>query len=200
MNNIKNGIGTIAVLLVFVGYIPYFQDIFKGKTIPHVYSWFLWGFVTTIAFALQISDNAGSGAFVTLAAAGMCGIVILLSFLKKNKRDITLSDTIFLCLGFVSLGLWLFAKQPVISAVLTTTTDLLGFAPTVRKSWNKPFSETLSLYILNTLRFGLAVIALNHYSVITTLYPVCWLLGNGVFAIILMIRRKQTGVFSPISL
>lgn len=200
MNNMKNVCGTIAVLLVFVGYIPYFRDILKGKTVPHIYSWFLWGFVTAIVFALQIGDNAGVGAYVTLAVTFMCGGVILLSLLKKNKRDITFSDTIFLFLGFISLCMWLFAKQPLISAILATITDLLGFVPTIRKSWHQPFSETLSLYGLNTLRFGLAIIALEHYSVITALYPISWLFANGLFALMLLLQRKRTGIFSPISL
>lgn len=193
MSEIKNLIGVFAVILVFVGYIPYLRDVVKGKTLPHIYSWFLWGFVTLIAFALQISDKAGVGAFVTLAAAIMCVVVIFLSFLThKGKRDITKLDTIFLILAFVSLGFWLVAKQPVISAILATGTDLLGFAPTIRKSWNKPFSETLSLYTLNTFRFGLAALALQHYSVITALYPISWFIANGLFALMLIGRRKKT--------
>lgn len=188
---IKNIIGIVAVILVFIGYIPYIRDILKGKTIPHIYSWFLWGFVTSIAFALQISDNAGIGSFVTLAAVLMCVVVIILSFiLHRSKFDITKLDSLFLVLAFISLGTWLIAKQPVFSAVLATTTDLLGFAPTIRKSWNKPHSETLSLYALNTFRFGLAVFALQHYSLITALYPISWCIASGLFALMLIQRRK----------
>jgi uncharacterized protein with PQ loop repeat len=95
MHEIKNIIGILAVILTFIGYIPYLRDILKGKTIPHVYSWFLWGFVTAIAFALQMSDKAGMGAFVTLAAAIMCTTVFFLGVLRKGKKDITTSDTIF---------------------------------------------------------------------------------------------------------
>ena len=77
MSEIKNLLGLVATFLVLVGYIPYLRDIIKGKTKPHIYSWFLWSFVTLIAFALQISGGAGSGAFVTLAAAIMCIAVIV---------------------------------------------------------------------------------------------------------------------------
>ena len=186
-----NALRGLAVILVFIGYIPYLRDVVKGKTIPHVYSWFLWAFVTAIAFALQISDAAGVGAFVTLAAATMCGVVFIFGLLKKGKRDITTIDTVFLILAFIALGMWLFAKQPVLSAILTTVIDILGFAPTIRKSWNKPYSETLSFYFLNTLRFALAVFSLERYTIITALYPSIWMLGNGLFALMLVMRRKQ---------
>lgn len=44
----------IAVVLTFVGYAPYIRDTIKGKTKPHVYTWFVWGLVTAIAYALQL--------------------------------------------------------------------------------------------------------------------------------------------------
>lgn len=193
MTDIKNLLGIVAAALVFVGYIPYIRDVFKGKTQPHIYSWFLWAFVTSIAFALQFSGGAGSGAFVTLAAAVMCVVIIFLGFFKKNKVQIVKLDTVFLVLAFIALGLWLLAKQPVLSALLATAVDLLGFAPTIRKSWNNPHSETVSFYFLNTFRFGLAVVALQKYSVVTAAYPISWLIANGLFAMMLVIRRKQIG-------
>ena len=192
MSEIKNIIGIIAVTLVFVGYVPYIRDILKGTTIPHIYSWFLWGFVTTIVFALQLSGGAGIGSLVTLSAASMCLVVVVLSLkLHRSKFDITYMDTAFLILGFVSLMVWLFAKRPVLSAILATTTDLLAFVPTIRKSWKKPYSETLSQNVINTVRFSLAFIALPTYSIVTALYPFSWAIGNGLFAIMLILRRKK---------
>ena len=195
MYDFKNVLGIVATILVFLGYIPYIRDIVKGKTKPHVYSWFLWGFVTLIAFALQLSDKAGSGAFVTLAAAIMCFVVIIFGFIYKSKVKIVKSDTIFLIFAIISLGLWLIAKLPVLSVILTVTIDLLGFAPTIRKSWNNPFSETLTFYYLNSIRFGLAIIALQKYSLLTALYPITWLIANTLFASMLIIRRKKLGNF-----
>ncbi|OGK66350.1 hypothetical protein A2313_01500 [Candidatus Roizmanbacteria bacterium RIFOXYB2_FULL_41_10] len=191
MYEIKNILGIFATVLVFIGYIPYLRDIIKRKAKPHIYSWFLWSFVTLIAFALQFSDGAGSGSFVTLAAALMCIVVIVLGIIYKSQVKIVWIDTVFMILAFVALGLWLITKQPLMSAILTTIIDLLGFAPTVRKSWNKPYSETLTFYYLNTFRFGLAVIALQKYSIITALYPITWLTANSLFALMLVIRRKQ---------
>ncbi len=193
METAKSVIGVVAVILVFVGYVPYIRDVLAGRTVPHVYSWFLWGFVTAIAFALQFSGNAGIGAFVTLAAASMCSVVFVLGMMGKGKKDITLVDSIFMILALVALVVWVFAKQPVLSAVLTTMIDLLGFAPTVRKSWNKPHTETISFYYLNSLRFALAIVSLQHYSVVTALYPASWLVANGGFALLLWWRRRVVG-------
>lgn len=187
----KEIVGIIAVLLTFVGYIPYILDTLKGKTTPHVYTWFLWGFITAIAFGLQTTVDAGPGAFVTLAAAIVCSFIAVLGFVKRGKKDITSSDTVFFTLGLIAVGLWLLADQPVTSVILLSVIDMLAFIPTIRKSWNKPFSETLFSYQLNTLRFALALFALDSYGIIAALYPLTWILANGLFSIFLMVRRRQ---------
>lgn len=188
----KELLGTIAVILTFVGYVPYVRDILKGKTHPHIYSWFLWGLITIIIFALQMSDHAGPGAFVTLTAGVLCFFVLVLG-IKFGKKDITKLDTYLLVLTLIAVCVWLFAKQPLFSVILATLADLLAFIPTVRKSWNKPFSETLAHYQINSFRFILAILALSHYTVITALYPVTWMVANALFALVLVLRRRAIG-------
>lgn len=187
---IKYLIGIIAVILTFVGYVPYLRDTIKGKTKPHVYSWFLWGFVTLIAFALQVSAKAGAGSLVTLAAA-LASLVVFALGMRQGKKDITKSDTIFFALALIAIGIWLLAKQPIVSVILISSIDMLSFVPTIRKSWNKPHSETLFTYLLNTFRHGLSIFALQNYSIVTWLYPSTWVIANGLFSLMLIIRRKQ---------
>jgi len=39
--DIKVTLSIIGIALTFAGYVPYIRDIFKGKTKPHVFSWFV---------------------------------------------------------------------------------------------------------------------------------------------------------------
>ena len=181
----------LAIALTFIGYIPYIKDIIAGKTRPHIYSWISWGLTGGIIFVLQFSNNAGAGAFVTLAAELACVLVILLTIKHKVPSKITNTDKVFILLTFIALGFWLIAKQPIISAILLTLTDLLAFAPTIRKSWIAPNSETLSFYFLNILRFGLAALALSNYTAVTVLYPITWFIVNTLFVCMLVFRRNQ---------
>src|ERR1044072_3077237 len=186
MEPLKDILGIIAVILTFAGYAPYIRDVLRGKTQPHVYSCFLWGFVSFIAAALQISGGAGIAGFVTLTAAAMCSTVFVCGYFSKGEKDITTIDTLFFISGFLALGLWLIADQPVVSTILVTVIDLLGFAPTIRKSWNKPYSETVSFYLLNPLRFTLAIAALHTFTIVTAAYPVTWCVANGIFGVLLL--------------
>jgi hypothetical protein len=79
----------------------------------------------------------------------------------------------------------------VISLILVILGDGLAFIPTVRKSWFKPYSETLSLYATNSLRFFLALAAVENYTFLSIAWILFWAIGNGLFAIMLMVRRGQ---------
>ncbi len=186
----KEILSIIAVVLTFVAYVPYYRDILKGKTHPHIYSWSLWGLLTILLVALQIQGGAGVATWVTAAAGLLCVGVVVLS-LKDGKKDITKSDTIVAVLSLMAIGFWLIVDQPIISIVLVVIADLLAFYPTVRKSWRKPHTETLSLYVTNTLRFTLALLAVETYTVLSSLWLVAWVVANGLFSIILVVRRRQ---------
>lgn len=187
---VKNIIGIVAIALTFIGYAPYFRDLLKGKTKPHIFSWFIWAIVTSIIFALQVSAGAGLGSVVTLAVAVISLLIFILGF-KNGNKIIKKIDVVFLVLALLAIPLWLVIKQPVLSIILLSTIDMLGFAPTVRKSWNAPYSETLSLYTITTFRHGLSIVALANYNIVTLLFPSTWVIANALFSIMLIIRRKK---------
>ena len=185
----KEFISIIAVVLTFLAYIPYYRDILTGKTRPHVYSWSLWGLLTILIVALQIKGGAGAATWVTAAAGLLCIGVVILSF-RRGKKDITTWDTITAILSLIAIGFWLIAKQPIVSIVLVVIADMLAFFPTVRKSWHQPYAETLSLYVTNTLRFILALLAVKNYTILSSLWIAAWVTANGLFSVMLVIRRK----------
>ena len=176
MPEIKTIISLFAVLLSIVGYIPYLRDTVKGKTKPHVYSWFIWTLLTGIVYGLQVGSGAGVGSWVTLAVT-IIGFVVFLFGMYNGEKDITATDSVFFILSLVALFLWLIAKQPILSVILVSLIDMLGFAPTIRKSWNKPYSETLFTYELGAFRHGLSFFALQNYNIVTWLYPITWALA-----------------------
>jgi hypothetical protein len=186
----KDVIGIIAVVITFVGYIPYIRDTIKGRTKPHIYSWFIWAFVTFIIFALQVFGHGGAGTFTTLATAVLCLIIFILG-LRNGEKNITKFDTVTFIVALIATGIWIFTKQPMISNFLIVTINTLANLPTIRKSWAKPYSETLITWELGAVRNFLGIIALANYSLLTWLYPVTNLLINIFVSLILIIRRRK---------
>jgi len=187
--DLKKVIAILAIILTFVGYAPYFRDLLRGVTKPHIFSWLVWSIVTSIIFALQISAGAGVASFVTLAVA-VISLAIFLIGLRNGHKMIKAIDVLFLVLALLTIPLWLISDRPVLSMILLSTIDMLGFAPTIRKSWNAPHSETLSLYVITTFRHSLSLFALEAYNIVTMLFPATWVVANAAFALILIQRRK----------
>lgn len=189
MPNTKLVLSVVAIILTFVGYIPYYRDIIKGTTRPHIYSWLVWSILSMIIFGLQITNGAGAGSFVVLTAGLLCIGVFALG-LKNGTRDITRQDTIFFVVALIALVLWLFAKQPVLSSILITITDMFSFLPTLIKGYRKPYTETLSFYALTSLRYILTILSLGQYNLVTALDPILVWVANVVMSVTLIIRRK----------
>lgn len=188
--NMKVIIAVVSVLMTLMGYSFYFRDIFAGKTKPHAFSWLVWASLTAIAFAGQIYAGAGPGAWIT-------GLTALISFvifglaITKGEKNITLSDKVNLIGAAVALAVWPFMNDPLLSIIIITVVDFLGFIPTIRKSYNKPYEETLVHYVFAGLKFVLAIFALENYSLTTWLYPASLVAANLLFVPMLIIRRRQ---------
>jgi len=183
-------ISIVVVILSLVGYLPYIRDSLTGKTTPHTFSWFVWALGATITACLQIIKGAGVGAWVTIAVTIISWVIFIIGLFKKNK-DIAWMDFVSLAAALGALYLWLVVQQPAASMILIVAVEVFGFIPTVRKSWNKPYTETLFSYEIHTIRHALSFFALESYNLVTWLFPVAWAVTNGAFALILTIRRRK---------
>lgn len=188
----KELLAVIATILSIISYIPYIRDIIKGKTKPHAFSWLVWATLVAIGFFGQIADNAGPGAWVIGSTAILCFIVFLFS-LKRGEKNITFLDWLSLVSAGIAILFWVLTKEPLLSVILVTIIDAIGFIPTFRKSYIKPNEETLSTYNLSVVKYILSIIALKNYSILTVLFPASLVLTNGLFVGMLLIRRKQLG-------
>ncbi len=186
----KEAISVIASLLVFVSYTPYVMDTIKGKTKPHIYSWLNASIVISILFGIQLTEGAGWGSLVTLSAALACFVISIFAF-KNGFGYVKKIDTVLFSLSLITLGLWLFADQPALAATLLVAAEVLGFIPTIRKAWNKPYEETLFTWSVNAFRHTLAIFGLATINYSTAVFPVVWASVNLLFSIMLIARRKK---------
>ncbi len=189
MPDIKTTFSILTILITAISYTPYIRDTIKGKTTPHAFTWFTFTLVNLFVYFLQSSAGAGVGSFIILFTSILVFIVFCLS-LFKGEKHITLSDVGFLVLSLVALSLWLMADQAILSVVLLSIVNALALGPTIRKSWDKPFSETLSTYVINGSRHGLSLLALERYNLVTYLFPISATVITFAFVFILIIRRK----------
>jgi hypothetical protein len=188
---LKAFLSALAIGITLLAFIPYISSIMKGKTKPHVFSWIIWGTTTFVVFLAQLDDKGGVGAW-PIGVSGIITILIAcLAYTKRSDISITTSDWIFFVMAMSALLLWYLLKDPLWAVVVLTTVDSVGFIPTVRKVYHAPYSEPLSFIILFLVRNILVILALEHYSLTTVLFPAVIAMDCLLLIILIMLRRHE---------
>lgn len=186
----KQLLGAIAIGLTIIAYYPYIRSIIQGKTKPHVFSWVIWGTSTCIVFLAQLADKGGAGAWV-IGFSGIISIyVAFLAYIKRSDSSITRIDGLFFIVAMTALPIWYLTSDPLWAVVILTTVDVLGFAPTFRRSYIRPFEEQLMFYVVMALRNLVVISALENYSMTTVLFPATIATACLIFSLMVVYRRR----------
>lgn len=182
-------IAIIAVLLLIIGYIPYFRDVFNRKTTPHLYTWLIWIITQGTAAAILLYGGGNFGSITLIIGTILVFIIFLLSF-KYGTKDITTSDKIILVLALLTIIIWWQLKSPLIAVLMISLIDGLGFIPTIRKSFKNPWSETISFWVIMAIVDILALISNANYNFLTVTYLSVLFVANILIASICFFRRS----------
>lgn len=200
----KPACGVASVIISIAAYTRYLRRTSEeGGIQPHPFSWLPWGLVSTVAFLVQLTQGGGWwGSMVTGITAAACFAIVFQTF-RKHDWQFDRFDQFLLALSVGALIIYaycyLWGKDPTWSAVLATLTDVLGYAPTIRKGWVAPDTDDARSFLWNGIKFVPAVLALGSYSLATVLYPATLVVVNcGVWAMLLIrgrtVLRRRNGV------
>ena len=189
-------LSAVAIALTLLAFLPYIRSIVQGKIKPHVFSWVIWGTTTFVVFLAQLEDHGGAGAW----PIGISGVITLfvafLAYIKRSDITITRTDWLFFTAAMSSLPFWYFTSDPLWAVVILTTVDVLGFGPTVRKSYKYPHSESLLFFGLFTARNIIVILALENYSVTTVLFPAVIAIACMLLIVMIVYRRQSVKLVS----
>jgi hypothetical protein len=188
----KTIFGLVSVALAVIGYASYAVTVLKGRTRPHLFSWWIWGLVMAVAAAVQLTNNAGAGAWVTVFSAAACLAIALLS-LRHGDRNIAPTDWVAIAAAVTIIPAWAVTRNPLLAVVMASAIEWLGYYPTMRKSWLRPHEETAITYSLDLTKWLMSLWALAVYSAVTLIYPLALLAANATLVAIILGRRARPG-------
>lgn len=187
---IKSGLSIAALLLTCILFLPYIRSIRRGATVPHFFSWLVWAFGTYIIFAAQLADGAGVGAWPIGFSAVMTSVVAVMAVQRRKLIRLVSLDWVLLVLAISALPLWYITDDPLLTVILLTGADLVGFGPTLRHAYYHPYQEHASFFAMGGIRNILVILALENYSYTTVLFPAAVAIACVlVVSIILWLRR-----------
>lgn len=181
--------GLGAAIVGIFSYVPYVRDMLKGTTKPHPYTWIIWCITTgTAAFAVWLGGGR-YGALPLFVWTVLTFLIFLLSF-KHGTKNITKSDGVLLALAFLAIIVWWQLKNPLLAVLMVTGIDTLGYIPTMRKSFQEPWSESVLSWVLFTFTAVLSLLSLGHYSLLTVVYSAMSATLNSVVIALCLLRRR----------
>jgi hypothetical protein len=183
-------LGLIAAGLAFVSSYFYIKDIFLGNTKPHLYTWLIWSIVTVIAFLGQLKTGGGPGSWATgVSAIITIAVTIFCFFGSYSNKDITNFDKICLFFALCAILPWILVNSILWSVIFASFIDIIGFLPTMRKTWNAPKSESLGSMFVDSIKHTLSITSLSTYSLTTWLYPAAVLVTKLVIILEIIFLR-----------
>lgn len=181
-------LGASSVLLGLLGYAIYFRSIFYGKTRPHIFTWSTYFLIDTIVFLAQVLKGAGPGAWGTLIGA-VGGLFVSIIALRRGEKHITKLDWTSFIGALFAIGLWQATSNPLVAVVIATIINVFAIFPTLRKSYDNPFEESISIWLLDLIRYGISIIALVAVNWTTVLFPLGLVTTNAILVSTILIRR-----------
>ena len=180
--------GIVSIILALVSLVPYIWVTIKGNNKPHLFTWIIWTLLTGIAFALQYTEGAGAGAWSGFITTILCLIITILA-IKYGEKNITRSDWIVFIAALVALPIWLMTDNALLAVIWVSVIDSIGFIPTFRKSWIKPYEEMLLHPIIAGIKHITILLALETISPSTVVYSTSMVVMNCLMVAMLIFRR-----------
>ncbi|MEA3399125.1 MAG: hypothetical protein U9R00_01270 [Patescibacteria group bacterium] len=180
----------LSIVFLIASYLPYLRNIFRRKTQPHAYTWLIWT-ITVGTATLGIWYGNGGLAVLTLLITTIFNLIIFILSFKYGTKNITKSDTIFLVIAFIAIFIWWQLKQPLIALIIVTLIDFFGFIPTIRKTWQEPWSETTISWIFFVISTIFLIISLKQYNLMTLIYLLIMGTLDTITASLCILRRRK---------
>lgn len=179
---------SIGAALVILAYVPYVIEILRGNTKPHLYTWTIWFLTLAIALLGMWYGGARISALGYLPSLILVCIIIGLS-LRYGTTNVTRSDALALIASILAIAVWVFLNNPLLSVLMVTAIDAIGYYPTARKSFSEPWSENISTWILFTMSAMLLFYAIEVYSLQTSIYLAVTIVANVILIGLIVVRR-----------
>jgi len=187
--DVKIILTVIATAIGVVAFFPYLRDTFSLKTKPHAYTWLIWA-ITQGTAVFGIWYGGGGWGALNLTIGTLFVIVVFLFSIKYGTKNITKSDTAILVAALSAIIIWWRLDQPLISVIMVSMIDVIGYIPSFRKSYQEPWSETLISWILFSASNIFAILALEEYNLLTVTYLAAITSANIALFLLCFFRRK----------
>jgi hypothetical protein len=171
------------------GMAAYVRDTLRGVTQPNRVTWLMWAVAPLIAFAAELQAGVGLRSLMTFVIGiGPLAIFIASFWNRRSAWEIGTFDWLCGALSAAGLAAWLVTRHGTVAVVASIAADALAAAPTLRKSWSAPQSETASAYVTAALNALITVLTIDRFTTANAAFPLYILLIASVETVLVVGR------------
>lgn len=189
--DLKFFLGICAVVLLAGSFIPYFQGMVRGHTVPHSYTWLIWAITQSLAALAIYEGGGGALAAISVGLVAVMSLAVFVFSLRMSRSHLHIFDRLILIIALIATGVWWFFDHPVYAVFMIAFIDGIGFIPTYRKTYHAPETESLAPWILYLIGNLFALGALDVYNLLTTLYITTMIIASAILLMIILGRRQR---------
>jgi len=187
----------VAFMLTCIAYLPYYADTLAWRTRPQRASWLIWGVLSTISFASQVTEGATTSlVFAGIQCAGTLGIMALATsrgiggFLNRRDRPVLLA-------AGAGLVAWYLTDDAAWALCISCSISLIGGTVTVAKAYRYPQSETLPFWFTSFVASLFAIGSVGGWDPILLMYPVYLMTLKGSVVVAILLGRQRPHPVMP---
>ncbi len=179
----------ISTWLYIIWAIPYWKDVFKWRTIPHVFSVFVWLILVWFnCYVLWLNKEwLWFIPSILMAISLLFGVIYWIKLFKQ----VLINWFDYLCLWLAGwlLVYYFFSGNITNTVVLSMIIDFVAFLPTFKKWWLQPWTESILIYFLAWINQIFTLLALSSPNFETSLFWIYIFFANLIFFFMVAIRR-----------
>lgn len=188
----RETLAVVAAAMTAACVVPYLRDIRRGTTRPQRTSWLV--FATLAAVAAISQAAAGSGAGTWLAGGSAVGFgAVFVASIRSGVGGFAAPDRAALAVAAAGIVVSFVMARPLVAVVGVVVAEIGAVALTVRKSLADPDSETRSTWTVDGLAGLLSIVAVDHVTATTLLYPVHHTVANGAVVVAIAMGHRRAG-------
>ena len=189
----------ISTVIYLIGVIPYWKDVLSWRTIPHIFSIWVWFILTSFnCYVLWLSREWLS--FIPSIIMNISLIFSIFYWVKMFKLiRINWFDYMCLFLAWLLLIYYSISQNIFNTVILTIIIDFIAFLPTFKKGWLQPWTESIFIYLLAWINQIFTFLALSSPNLETSLFWLYIFFANIIFYCMVFFRRWYLRGWASIS-
>ena len=159
-------------LTIAIAFIPFIRGTIQGSVVPNRASWIVWFVQDVLIASSAIMAGVGPAAVMPVIWTMGATIMLFLSLTKGTRGAFTGLEKACLVLSGLGILLWATTGAPRFTLVASVSAICIGGVPTLVKAWVKPWTETMSGWLLMILGTVFSSLAIERWTFDSGFLPV----------------------------